>query len=419
MKTLSSKKICVVMSQFPDSTSPHFLTQLNILLQMGYFLRIISLRKLPVPKDLSEYSRLEEQSFPLQLSKRHIPQAVLTLFMLGLIAPLKSMKAFGAMLKMLFRFKDRRQVIKNYLQAGILINQHVIAKEISHLHSHCEPSAARTTYLASLLTGLNSSYLTLPGEIFKPVFPLLKPALVHSAFIFTSSRYEERILLEKTFADIDLLPEIFYFLNGIDLERFEFRRSIRIPKEPYQLLTATSLTSQKGIDTVIYAMLELKAEGLKFRYKIIGDGPALPGLEKLVKSLKLEKEVVFYGVIPHYEMPRLLATSDLYVMAPRTLENGEHGSMPLGIKEAMASGVPAVATDSELLRELIEPEETGLLVPADDPAAFAAACQRLLRDNDLRSQIILKARLQIEGSYDIHKQAQAFNDYITSHNLPL
>lgn len=407
------------MSQFPDSSSPHFLTQLNVLLQMGYFLRIISLKKLPAPKDLSEYSRLEEQSFSLELTKRHVPQALLTLIMLGMIAPIKSMKAFGAMLKMLFRFKDRKQVIRNYLQAGILINQHVIDKEISHLHAHCEPNAARTTYLASLLTGLNTSYLTLPGEIFKPDFPLLKPILVHSAFVFTLSRCEEKLLVEKTFEDIDLLPEIFNFLNGIDLEKFEFRRSIRIPKEPYQLLTATCLNDKKGIDIIIHAMQKLKEKGLKFRYRIIGSGPALPKLEKLVKSLKLEKEVVFYGVLPHYEMPRLLATSDLYVLAPRVLENGERDSIPLGIREAMAAGVPAVTTDSELMRELIELEETGLLVPADDPEEFAAACQRLLTDNELRSQVILKARLQIEGSYDIHKQAQAFNDYLTSHDLPL
>ncbi|MDD5597097.1 MAG: glycosyltransferase [Victivallaceae bacterium] len=407
------------MSQFPDSTQPHFLNQLNVLLQMGYFLRIISLKALPVQKDLSEYSRLEEQSFSLKLTKRHIPQALLTLFLLGMIAPFKSFKAFGAMLKMLFRFKDRKQVIRNYLQAGILINQHVIDKEISHLHAHCEPNAARTTYLASLLTGLNSSYLTLPGEIFKPDFPLLKPALVHSVFIFTLSRYEEKVLIEKTFEDIELLPEIFHFLNGIDLEKFEFRRVLRIPREPYQLLTATCLTDKKGLDTIISALRQLKDKGLKFRYRVIGDGPALPKLEKLVKTLKLEREIIFYGVLPHYEMPRLLATSDLYVLAPGGQENGEQASLSLGIREAMASGVPVAATDSEAMRELLEPEETGLLVPANDPSAFASACQRLLSDNELRSQIILKARLKIEGSYDIHKQAQAFNDYIIGHNLPL
>ncbi|MFA6714437.1 MAG: glycosyltransferase family 4 protein [Victivallales bacterium] len=407
------------MNQFPDSTQPHFLNQLNVLLQMGYFLRIISLKELPSQKELSEYSRLEEQSFSLKLTKRHVPQAFLTLLLLGMIAPFKSFKAFGAMLKMLFRFKDRKQVIKNYLQAGILINHYVIDKEISHLHAHCEPNAARTTYLASLLTGLNSSYLTLPGEMFKPDFQLLKPILVHSVCIFTFSQYEENILIEKTFEDIELLPEIFHFLNGIDLEKFEFRRVLRIPRKPYQLLTATCLTESKGIDIIIHAMRELKDKGLKFKYRIIGDGPALAKLEKLARSLKLEKEVVFYGILPHYEMPRLLSTSDLYVLAPRVRENGEQDSLSLGIREAMASGVPVAATDSDVMRELLESEETGLLVPADDPTAFASACQRLLSDSDLRSQIILKARLKIEGSYDIHKQAQAFNDYIASHNLPL
>ena len=85
----------------------------------------------------------------------------------------------------------------------------------------------------------------------------------------------------------------------------------------------------------------------------------------------------------------------------------------------MATGVPIVATDCGAMRELIESEETGLLVSPEDVSAFSNACKRLLTDQELRNQIILKARLEIEGVYDIHKQAQVFNDYIINHSLPL
>ncbi len=418
MKTLSLKKICVIMSQVPDSTSPRFSAQLEILQQMGYLLRIISLEAFSEQKKISEDSKLARQSIALKQSKRHIPQAVFTLILLGIIAPLRSMRTLGVMLKMLFRFKDRKQVIKNYLQAAILVNQHVIDKEIGHLHAHCERNAVRTTYLSSLLTGLNSSYLTLPGEIFDPDFLQLKPALIHCSFIFTLSEYEQKILMEKIFKDLDLLPNIFCFLNGIDLEKFEFALSPP-PKEPYQFLTTAYLSMKKGLDTVLYALRELKDEGFNFKYLIVGDGPVREGLENLTKSLDLDKEVIFTGIKPRYEIPKLLAKADLYLLAPRILPNGEQDSIPLGIKEAMATGVPVVATDCGAMRELIESEETGLLVAPDNASAFATACKTLLTDHELRNQIILKARLQIEGIYDIHKQAQAFNNYIINHNLPL
>jgi len=419
MKTHALKKICVVMSQMPDSTSPRFLAQLDVLQQMGCFLRIVSLKEQPDQESLFGYSRLKEQTVSLEQSKRRIPQALLTLLLLGIIAPIKSLRAFGTMLKMLFCFKDRKQVIKNYLQAAILVNQHIIDKEISHLHAHCERNAVRTTYLSSILTGLNSSYLTLPGEIFEPDFMLLKPALIHSAFIFTLSEYEQKILLEKVFSDLELQPGMFCFLNGINLEKFEFIQSLSAPKEPYQFLTTAYLSRKKGLDTVLCALRELKDEGLKFEYKIIGDGPARKSLEDLTKTLALEDEVTFTGIKPRYEIPKLLAKTDLFVLAPRILENGEQDSMPLGIKEAMATGVPVVATDCGAMRELVESEETGLLVSPEDVSAFATACKRLLTDQDLRNQVILKARLQIEGVYDIHKQAEAFNDYIINHDLPL
>ena len=405
------------MSQVPDSTSPRFSAQLEILQQMGYLLRIISLEAFSEPQK-SEDSKLARQSIALKQSKRHIPQAVFTLFLLGIIAPLRSMRTLGVMLKMLFCFKDRKQVIKNYLQAAILVNQHVIDKEIGHLHAHCERNAVRTTYLSSLLTGLNSSYLTLPGEIFDPDFLQLKPALIHCSFIFTLSEYEQKILMEKFFKDLDLLPNIFCFLNGIDLEKFEFALSPP-PKAPYQFITTAYLSMKKGLDTVLYALRELKDEGFNFKYLIVGDGPVRKGLENLTKSLGLEEEVIFTGIKPRYEIPKLLAKADLYLLAPRILPNGEQDSIPLGIKEAMATGVPVVATDCGAMRELIESEETGLLVAPDNASAFAAACKTLLTDHELRNQIILKARLQIEGVYDIHKQAQAFNNYIINHNLPL
>ncbi len=419
METLSSKKICVVMSQIPDLTSHRFPAQLDILQQMGYFLRIVSLKELPGSDSFSGYSRLKEQSVSLKLTKRQIPQAVFTLLLLAIIAPIKSLHTFGVMLKMLFSFKDRKQVVKNYLQSGILVNQHIIDKEISHLHAHCERNAVRTAYLSSLLSGLNSSYLALPGEIFAPDFLLLKPALTHSAFIFLLSKYEQKNILEKIFADLDILPTMFCTLNGIDLERFKFIHAFPLPREPYQFLTTAYLSNKKGLDTILCALRELKDEGLKFQYKIIGDGPARKSLEDLVKTLDIEDYVVFTGIKPRYEIPQLLAEADLFVLAPRVLKNGEQDSIPLGIKEAMATGVPALATDCGALGELIESEETGLLVPPEDVSAFAAACKRLLTDQELRSQVILKARLQIEGAYDIHKQAKAFNDYIINHDIPL
>jgi glycosyltransferase involved in cell wall biosynthesis len=386
---------------------------------MGYFMRIVSLDGIPENCNFEDYSKIKEQVLPLTMSRYRVPQAFLTMIILFIIAPLRSLKTLGAMLKMLFHGPQRKQILKNYFQAALLVNLHLIDKEISHLHAHCDPGAARTAYFATLLTGLNSSFVALPGEAFKEDFQSLSIPLKNCECIFALSEYEKNYIVEKIFTDKDLLPEMLCFFNGIDLEKFGFKGSSKPPEEPYQFITTAFLTRTKGLDTVLKALEILRKQGVNFRYTVIGDGPELNLLKEKTKTLGLEEWVSFTGVKPRYKIPKLLANADLFVSAQRILENGEQDSIPLSVKEAMAVGLPVVTTNCGALRELVEDEETGLLVPPDNPSEFAAACMRLLTDRDLRGQIIMKARLRIEGVYNIHKQAMAFNEYVINHNLPL
>ena len=419
MKTLLLKKVCIIMNRVPDVTSPRFAIQLDVLRQMGYFMRIVALEGVPESCDFEDYSKIKEQVLPLTMSRYRVPQAFLTMIILFIIAPLRSLKTLGAMLKMLFHGPSRKEILKNYFQAALLVNLHIIDKEISHLHAHCEPGAARTAYFATLLTGLNSSFVALPGEAFKEDFEKISVPLKNCECIFALSEYEKKYIMEKIFADDDLLPEMLCFFNGIDLEKFEFKHSDRTPEEPYRFITTAFLSKTKGLDTILQALSILRKQGVNFRYTIIGDGPELENLQKETEKLELKEVVHFAGVKPRYKIPRLLLNADLFVSAQRILENGEQDSIPLSVKEAMAVGLPVVATDCGALHELIEDEETGLLVPPDNPSEFADACMRLLTDCDLRMQIVMKARLHIEGVYNIHKQAMAFNEYVINHNLPL
>jgi glycosyltransferase involved in cell wall biosynthesis len=106
----------------------------------------------------------------------------------------------------------------------------------------------------------------------------------------------------------------------------------------------------------------------------LGEGPARAGLERLAEA-RAPGRVRFWGRRPRQEVLARLASATAAVLPSRWYEN-----QPVVVLEALASGVPVVATSLGGTPELVDHEVDGLLVPPDDPAALAAALDRLLHD---------------------------------------
>jgi glycosyltransferase involved in cell wall biosynthesis len=124
----------------------------------------------------------------------------------------------------------------------------------------------------------------------------------------------------------------------------------------------------KGLDVLLAAAARLPEATLV----LIGDGSGAPGLRRLARRLGVEGRVIFAGA--RAEASRWFAALDVYVSASR----GE--GLPLAVLEAMAAGLPVVATRVSGHVDTVTPGETGELVPVDDAAAFAAAAAALLGD---------------------------------------
>ena len=123
------------------------------------------------------------------------------------------------------------------------------------------------------------------------------------------------------------------------------------------------------------------------RLLIIGDGELRDDLVERTRVLGLQEHVRFLGALPPAEVARQLAGADLFLL-PSLYEGGP----PLALMEAMASGLPAVATDVLGVRELVAGSETGTVVPVGDPAQLAAAAIELLADPARRAAAGSSAR---------------------------
>jgi len=176
--------------------------------------------------------------------------------------------------------------------------------------------------------------------------------------------------------------------NGVDVERFagletrEAARS-RLGLDPNRAVVGTigRLEPRKGHEILLAAMQQVAARtnGTCPQVLLVGDGPLRDALERRTDELGLGHVVRFTGNLS--DVRPALAAMDLFV-----LPSHEEG-MSNALLEAMAAGRPVIATAVGGTGEIITDQRTGVLVPAADATALAAAVQRLLRDRDVADDL--------------------------------
>jgi glycosyltransferase involved in cell wall biosynthesis len=153
---------------------------------------------------------------------------------------------------------------------------------------------------------------------------------------------------------------------------------------PLILLSTGRLIFNKGQGHLLEAMAALRRRGLAFRLVLVGEGPLEGRLRRQAERLGLGDTVQFAGY--RQDMPALLRAADVFVRP--SLSEG----MSLAVLEAMAAGLPVVATDVSGTRELLQNGAGGLIVPPGSPPALADALARLAADAGLRRRLGEAAR---------------------------
>ena len=177
------------------------------------------------------------------------------------------------------------------------------------------------------------------------------------------------------------------------------------PKEkdgPFSLLFCGRLNGpreQKGID-VLLKSLPLVVRHHDVLLNIIGTGPRLEQYRSLAEELNVSRYVNFLGFIEHEQMPQYYAQADLFVLPSR------RESFGLVLAEAMACGLPVVATTAGAIPEVVEDGVTGILVPPDDPAALAQAITSLLSDPDKMKTMGARGKARVEKHFTWDRVAQ-------------
>jgi len=168
--------------------------------------------------------------------------------------------------------------------------------------------------------------------------------------------------------------------NGVNLNNFKtaapekvqaFKEKFGIAPQQKVIGTVTRLREEKGNRYFIEAAPQVLREFSNARFVIVGDGPVRNELEALAKKLNLDGKLHFAGFVS--EVAVALAAMDIYVMPSLT------EGFPFALAEAMAAGKTVAVSNVGGMKEMVQHEENGLLVPPANSAALSAALVRLLK----------------------------------------
>lgn len=262
------------------------------------------------------------------------------------------------------------------------------------------------TYLASLL----GHALPVPmivtshgGDVFQDNVRLKKPiirercrqGLRHASALVAISRFTR-----AGFARIcpEAQPRIVDIPNGVHLRQFEERVArpadldFSLAPGSYALFLGR-LKHRKGVDVLLHALARTPANG-SVQLAIVGDGEERPALEVLADQLDLAGRVLFLGTLTGQAKSYVVQNARFGVVPSRQWE-----AFGLVVLEGHAAGLPMLTSEMPGLADLVRPEENGLIVPPEDPAALAAALTRLFTDDALVHRLAAQARAAVQ-QYD-------------------
>ena len=182
--------------------------------------------------------------------------------------------------------------------------------------------------------------------------------------------------------------------NGIDVGA---AIQARPDGDPPVVVTVGRLKAPKDYATLVQALGRLQAGS--FRAVLIGGGPDRPLVEEAIREHGLETGVELLG--ERDDVPEQLAEADVFALSSTS------EGLPLSVIEAMAAGLPVVATAVGGVPELVVEGETGLLAPARDPEALAQALGQLLDDRGLRERLGEAGRARAEERFDLPRFREA------------
>jgi colanic acid/amylovoran biosynthesis glycosyltransferase len=291
---------------------------------------------------------------------------------------------------------------ENMLGAGFAC---VVAREFrrnppDHIHAAWGGGPATAAWLLWRIDGHSFSAAAHAYDIFEHGGDWwLRDKLEHAAFTHTSTEMARRALIERGLE----AAKIVCIRRGLD--RLPVLKPLRPGRQPVHLVSVARLVEKKGLDHQLRIHAALRAAGVPFAARIIGDGPLRAELENLAGRLGIAADVTFTGHLPQHEVWTQLSWADVLLHTGVIAPSGDRDGLPNVIPEAMSAGVLVVTSPAAATTEAITQGVTGLVIPVENTADWVSAIRRLSVDDAFAEKLRGAARHWVEENFDAHRNA--------------
>jgi glycosyltransferase involved in cell wall biosynthesis len=386
-----------VLKGYPRLSETFIAQEIANLERRGFAIDIFSLRH---PTDKSRHPVHEQIKAPVTYLPEYLhdePGRVLKAWQ-----KVRCLPGYGPAREVFTRDLARdatRNRVRRFGQAMVLAAE--APKEVTHFHAHFLHTPASVARYAAMITGRHWSFSA------------------HAKDIWTIADWEKREKLEDaafgvtcTRAGTDHLnclgtpakSPVALMYHGIDLTRFVPSAEQRQAEDPFRIISVGRAVAKKGYDDLLTALEGLPRD-LNWTFDHIGGGPLLKGLKSRTAHGPHASRIIWRGARPQDDVIDLIGTGDLFVLASHNQNDGDRDGIPNVLLEAMAMGLPVVASDAGAIAELIKDGETGVLVPAGDSAALADAITALARDPERRAALAAAGQRRVRAGFDAERWA--------------
>jgi glycosyltransferase involved in cell wall biosynthesis len=249
-------------------------------------------------------------------------------------------------------------------------------------------------------------------------FKLVALHLETADVIVATSHKIKRELLDlggQQFAEKILVKQ-----NGVDGRKFPFRERPPNSKGPLEVISVSRIEPKKGLLTLIDAARILHDSGRQIRFHVVGTGdPRSPGSlefeERFLTRLSepgVREHFVLHGFKKQEELVTLLDGAHVFVAPYVETSTGDKDGIPTALLEAMAAGLPSVASNAGSILEVIDDGKEGLIVPQGDAVRLAEALRKLMDDPPRIAAMGRLARKRFEREFDCRVTEEILHERI-------
>ena len=385
--TSPDRPLGLLVKIFPKLSETFILEEVLGLERSGMALRLYALRQ---PTDAISHAAVSRVRAPVTVVPQWRPgqRAAILLRHLRLLAgsPRRYAWALG------HAIARGRAALEDFAQAGWLAVQ-LHRDGVAHLHTHFIATPADVAQFVSEMGAVRFSISAHAKDIYLSTPDALRRKLSAARFTVTCTEANRLAL-----ARIAPHARVYRMYHGVD--RGPFQPRPRRPGAVPLILSVGRLRAKKGLDTLVEACGLLRSRGIHVNCEIIGYGEEEPRLRTRIEECGLADCVRLTGKLAREQVIEAYARAAVYVQPSRIAADGDRDGIPNVLLEAMAMGLPVVASNVSGIPELVIDGENGLLVPPDDAAALADAITRVLHEPTASAALAQRARETVAASFD-------------------